>query len=81
MLIGNVKSLTISGDIILIIGDIVIDCNMQYPCRELEINYLPLGEPEQMINVLRVPREKNIYFGAANVCRLDNTLSVFEMNG
>ena len=37
---------------------------MQYSCREQEINYLPVGEPEQMINVLRVPREENIYFDA-----------------
>ena len=58
-------------DRILIIGDTVIDCNMQYPCRDEEIHYLPIP---QDIDVLRVPRDQGIFFDAANVCRLNNTL-------
>ena len=58
-------------DRLLIIGDTVIDCNMQYPCREEEIQYLPIP---QDVNVLRVPRDQGIFFDAANVCRLNNTL-------
>ena len=58
-------------DRLLIIGDTVIDCNMQYPCRDEEIKYLPMPEN---VKVLRVPREENIFFDAANVCRLNDTL-------
>ena len=58
-------------DRLLIIGDTVVDCNMQYPCREEEIQYLPMP---QNVNVLRVPRDQGIFFDAANICRLNKTL-------
>ena len=58
-------------DRLLIIGDTVLDCNMQYKCRDEEINYLPMATQN---GVLQVPREEGIFFDAANVCRLNNTL-------
>ena len=58
-------------DRLLIIGDTVLDCNMQYKCRDVEINYLPMATQN---GVLQVPREEGIFFDAANVCRLNNTL-------
>ena len=58
-------------DRLLIIGDTVIDCNMQYQCRNDEINYLPMATQN---GTIRVPREEGIFFDAANVCRLNNTL-------
>ena len=58
-------------DRLLIIGDTVIDCNMQYPCRQEEINYLP---DATKYGVIKVPRDEGIFFDAANICRLNNTL-------
>lgn len=58
-------------DRLLIVGNTVIDCNMQYKCRDEEINYLPMATQN---GTIRVPREEGIFFDAANVCRLDNTL-------
>ena len=45
-------------DRLLIIGDTVIDCNMQYSCREKEIEYLPMATQN---GVVRVPREEGIF--------------------
>ena len=60
-------------DRLLVVGDTVVDCNMQYPCRDMEIEALDF-----VINsasrVLQVPRDQNIFFDAANVCRLNDTL-------
>ena len=58
-------------DRLLIIGNTVIDCNMQYSCRQEEINYMPEVTKH---GVIKVPRDEGIFFDAANVCRLNNTL-------
>jgi N-dimethylarginine dimethylaminohydrolase len=60
-------------DRLLVIGDTVLDCNMQYPMRNAESKYLDFVLKDAK-RVLTVPRNKGIFFDAANVCRLDNTL-------
>ena len=60
-------------DRLLVIGNTVVDCNMQYPCREQESKYLDFVLASAKC-VLRVPRKKKIRFDAANVLRLNNTL-------
>lgn len=60
-------------DRLLVIGDTVLDCNMQYPMRNAESKYLDFVLKDAK-RVLTVPRNKRIFFDAANVCRLDNTL-------
>jgi len=59
-------------DRLLVVGKTVIDCNMQYPCREMEIN--AYSEVLKKAKVIKVPRDKGIMFDAANVCRLNDTL-------
>jgi N-dimethylarginine dimethylaminohydrolase len=44
---------------------------MQYSCRLEEINYMPEVARH---GVIKVPRDEGIFFDAANVCRLNNTL-------
>ena len=58
-------------DRLLIVGDTVINCNMQYDVRNQEIESYPFVI-ENAKTVLTVPN--NIYFDAANVCRLNDTL-------
>jgi N-dimethylarginine dimethylaminohydrolase len=58
-------------DRLLVIGNTVIDCNMQYSCRIEEINYMPEATK---YGVITVPMNEGIFFDAANVCRLNNTL-------
>lgn len=60
-------------DRLLVIGDTVVDCNMQYPCREQESKYIEfvLLNAKQIIPV---PRKKKLFFDAANVLRLNKTL-------
>lgn len=60
-------------DRLLIVGNTVVDCNMQYECRNQESKYLP-DVIWHAKNLVRTPREKNIFFDAANVCRLNDTL-------
>ena len=60
-------------DRLLIIGDTVIDCNMQYDCREQEIKYLDFVT-NSANKIIKVPREEQLRFDAANVCRIDDTL-------
>ena len=64
-------------DRLLVIGDTVVDCNMQYECREQETRYLDTV----LLNaktLLRVPRNGRIFFDAANVLRLGRTLLYLE---
>ena len=58
-------------DRLLIIGDTVINCNMQYESRNQEIESYPFVI-ENASRVLHVP--EGIYFDAANVSRLNDTL-------
>ena len=58
-------------DRLLIVGETIINCNMQYDVRNQEIESYPFVI-ENAKTVLTVPN--NIYFDAANVCRLNDTL-------
>jgi N-dimethylarginine dimethylaminohydrolase len=64
-------------DRLLIIGDTVVDCNMQYKCREQELNYIDFVLKDAK-NVIHTPRNNIIKFDAANISRLGNTLLYLE---
>lgn len=59
-------------DRLLVVGKTIIDCNMQYDCREMEISSYSNILKKQ--HIIKVPRDKGIMFDAANVCRLNDTL-------
>ena len=54
-------------DRLLIVGDTVIDCNMQYDCREQESYYIDFVLKNAK-HVIKVPRKRKLKFDAANVC-------------
>jgi N-dimethylarginine dimethylaminohydrolase len=60
-------------DRLLVVGNTVVDCNMQYPCREQEGRYYDFVLKSAK-NVLTVPRNSRVFFDAANVLRLNKTL-------
>lgn len=64
-------------DRLLIVGDTVIDCNMQYDCREQEIKFLPMVT-ENAKRIIKVPRQDDLRFDAANVLRVNDTLLYLE---
>jgi scyllo-inosamine-4-phosphate amidinotransferase 1 len=64
-------------DRLLIAGNIVVDCNMMYPCRNQEIqNYSSILE--QAHTVLTMPRDAGMVLDAANICRLGDTWLFLE---
>lgn len=60
-------------DRLLVVGDTVVDCTMQYPCRDQESFYMDFVFKNAK-RVIQVPRTHWLSFDAANVCRLDQTL-------
>ena len=60
-------------DRLLVIGDTVVDCNMQYECRLQESRYIDFVLKSAK-HVITAPRNRWVRFDAANVCRLDQTL-------
>lgn len=58
-------------DRLLIAGDIVVDCNMMYPCRNQEIHALDLIV-ESAGRTIMMPRDEGMILDAANVCRMDD---------
>ncbi len=64
-------------DRLLVVGDTVVDCNMLYAEREIENTAYPWIF-ENAGRVLTVPRDQGIFFDAANVSRLNNTLLYLE---
>ena len=64
-------------DRLLVAGDIVVDCNMMYPCRNQEIeNYSRLlGDAR---NIYTMPRDHDMTLDAANICRLGDTWLFLE---
>lgn len=60
-------------DRLLVYGSTIVDCAMMYPCRDQEIMSY-----DQILarthDVRFMPRNKNMVFDAANVCRLGNTI-------
>jgi len=64
-------------DRMLIAGDIVVDCNMMYPCRNQESkNYTRLIEEAR--EVFTMPRDQDMTLDAANICRLGDTWLFLE---
>ena len=64
-------------DRLLIAGDIIVDCNMMYPCRNQEIeNYDRILSAAK--RVIPMPRDSGMTLDAANVCRLGNTWLFLE---
>ena len=64
-------------DRLLIAGDIIVDCNMMYPCRNQEIeNY------DRILNdarcVIAMPKDQGMTLDAANICRLGDTWLFLE---
>lgn len=56
-------------DRVLIAGSTAVDCNMMYPCRDIELYNLPMVT-ENAKRVLMMPRNQGMTLDAANVCRL-----------
>lgn len=64
-------------DRLLVYGDTVVDCNMMYPCRDMEIE--ALWEVTGMAGrVIKMPRNQGLILDAANVCRLGDTWLFLE---
>jgi len=64
-------------DRLLIAGDVVVDVNMMYPCRNQEIeNYNQILDLAQ--TVVTMPRDQDMTLDAANICRLGNTWLFLE---
>jgi N-dimethylarginine dimethylaminohydrolase len=63
-------------DRLLIAGDVVVDTNMHYPCRNAETQ--ALQAVMQGNQVLEMPKESDFVLDAANVCRLNDTLLYLE---
>jgi len=64
-------------DRLLVAGDVVVDCNMMYPCRNQEIdNYTRLLDEAN--RVLTMPRDQGMTLDAANICRLGDTWLFLE---
>ena len=63
-------------DRLLIAGDTIVDCNMHYPCRNIETQALQAVMAGNKI--LEMPKESDFVLDAANVCRLNNTLLYLE---
>jgi len=64
-------------DRLLIYGDIVIDCAMMYPCRDMEIQQLDCVI-EQAGQVIHMPRDQGLVLDAANVLRLGDSMLFLE---
>jgi len=59
-------------DRLIVAGSEIVDCNMMYPCRNMEIFALPMVTSQA--NMIRVmPRHEDMILDAANVCRLGDT--------
>jgi N-dimethylarginine dimethylaminohydrolase len=63
-------------DRLLIAGDVVVDTNMHYPCRNIETQALQAVMQDNQ--VLEMPKESDFVLDAANVCRLNDTLLYLE---
>ena len=64
-------------DRLLIAGNVVVDVNMMYPCRNQEIeNYNQILDLAQ--TVVTMPRDAGMTLDAANICRLGDTWLFLE---
>jgi scyllo-inosamine-4-phosphate amidinotransferase 1 len=63
-------------DRLLIAGNTIVNPDMHYPCRDIEIQ--ALAHVTKHNTVLTMPRENGMTLDAANICRLDNTWLYLE---
>ena len=59
-------------DRLIVAGNEIVDCNMMYPCRNMEIDALPMVT-SQASKVHTTPRDQDMILDAANVARLGDT--------
>lgn len=59
-------------DRLLVAGSELVDCNMMYPCRNMEIDALPMVTG-QASKIHTMPRDKGMTLDAANIARLGDT--------
>jgi glycine amidinotransferase/scyllo-inosamine-4-phosphate amidinotransferase 1 len=64
-------------DRLIVAGDVVVDCNMMYPCRNQESQALRTVLDQARI-IKTMPRDQGITLDAANVCRLGDTWLYLE---
>lgn len=68
-------------DRLIVAGSEVVDCNMMYPCRNMEIDALPMVT-NQATKIHTMPRNQGMILDAANVCRLgDDWLYLLSASG
>ena len=58
-------------DRLIVAGSELVDCSMMYPCRNMEIDALPMVTG-QASKIHRMPKDQGMTLDAANVCRLGN---------
>lgn len=58
-------------DRLIVAGSELVDCSMMYPCRNMEIDALPMVT-SQASKIHRMPKDQGMTLDAANVCRLGN---------
>ena len=64
-------------DRLLVAGEVIVDVNMMYPCRNQEIeNYGRILD--QAKTILTMPRDQGMTLDAANICRLGDTWLFLE---
>jgi scyllo-inosamine-4-phosphate amidinotransferase 1 len=59
-------------DRLLVAGTELVDCNMMYPCRNMEIDALPMVT-SQAAKIHTMPRDQDMILDAANISRLGDT--------
>jgi len=63
-------------DRLLVAGNVIVDVNMMYPCRNQEIE--ALTRVIDHAQVITMPRDQGMILDAANICRLGNTWLFLE---
>tara|TARA_R110000796_G_scaffold22353_2_gene64867 strand:- start:9762 stop:10676 length:915 start_codon:yes stop_codon:yes gene_type:complete len=59
-------------DRLLVAGSELVDCSMMYPCRNMEIDALPMAT-SQATKIHTMPRDQGMVLDAANIARLGDT--------
>ena len=59
-------------DRLLVAGTELVDCSMMYPCRNMEIDALPMAT-SQATKIHTMPRDTGMVLDAANIARLGDT--------
>ncbi len=68
-------------DRLIVAGSEIVDCNMMYPCRNMEIDALSIVT-SQASKIHTMPKDQDMVLDAANVCRLgDDWLYLLSASG